>query len=143
MNKHTRVSLIIAPFLFIGGYGLMDGYLLENTKPRIIEMEVADDDCNISAESCVLTAGKMAMSIYLEDTMTVVNTTLPMYRLSLLVAAEDGTQTESQLGMTKTPYYWRAEMNLREQLTANPSGITMRVIGIYEKDSFISEFKAR
>lgn len=143
MNKHTKVSLIVAPFLLIAGYGLMDLYLLQTKQERIIQMDVVDADCNITGKKCILTASEMEMSIYLEDNMTVVNTTLPMYRVILLVAGEDGTQTESQLGMTTTPYYWRAEMNLSEQLAASPNGMTMRVVGVYEKDSFISEFNAR
>ena len=121
----------------------MDLYLVETKDPRIIQMDVNGADCNISAKNCILTAGEMEMSIYIEDDMTVVNTTLPMYRVSLLVDGENGAQVESQLGMSKTPYYWRAEMNLAQQLADNPNGITMRVIGIYEKDSFISEFNAR
>lgn len=143
MNKHTKVSLIMAPFLLIGGYGLMDLYLDYSEEPRVMEFKVEGADCNISGNRCLLTAGDLEASIYLEDEMTVVNTTFPMYRVSLFIVDTQGASEEFQLGMTDSAYYWRAEMNLFKRLAEQPNGITMRIIAQQEKDSFLSEFTAR
>lgn len=143
MNKHTKMSLIVAPFLLIGGYGLMDLYMDHTTEPRIINLQTADADCNITSNRCIMTAGDLELSIYLEDHWTVVNTTFPMYRVSLFTVDNEGNAEEFQLGISKSPYYWRAEMTLPEKLGASPNGLSMRIIAVHEKDSYISEFSAR
>ena len=143
MNKHSKMALIVAPFLLIGGYGLMDLYLTETQDPRYFQLQLTNADCNISANECILTAGELELSIYLEDDMTVVNTTFPMYRVSLFTVASDGSTEEVKLGMVKSPYYWRAEMSLARKLAENPNGLTMRVIAQHEQDSYMSEFSAR
>ena len=144
MNKHTKVALIVAPFLLIGGYGLMDLYLKETEEPRFIELEVDGSDCNITANRCILSSGNYELSIYIEDNATVVNTNLAMYRVSLFTLDNEGTPTEYPMGMNvKDPFYWRVEMGLAETLAQSPNGLTMRIVTQVENTSYAKEFNAR
>ena len=147
MNKHTKMSLIVAPFLLIGGYGLMDLYMDQTQQPRVMQLKLENADCNISAKQCIFSAGvsevKLDLSVYIEDNMTVVNSTLPMYRISLFTVDGENNAKEYQLGMKDTPYYWYADMALAEQLDQNPNGLKMRIIAMQDIDSYISEFTAR
>ncbi len=121
----------------------MDLYLKESEDPRVINLALDGADCHISANRCHFSAGEFEMKIYIEDGKTVVNSTLPMHRVSLFTVDEENV-VESKLGMSQQdPYYWRAEMGLSEALAQQPNGITMRVIAQIGKDNFISEFNAR
>lgn len=108
-----------------------------------MQLQLENADCNISDSACLLTAGELELSIYLEQDVTVVNTTFPMYRLSLFTIDTEGQAQEFPLGMRDSPYYWRADMALKDQLNQHPNGLPMRIIAQYEKDSFIAEFMAR
>ena len=144
MNKHTKVALVVAPFLLIGGYGLMDLYLKETEEPRFMELEVEGADCNITANRCFLSSGNFELSIYNEDGDTVVNTNLAMYRVSLFTVDADGNASEYQMGMNVSdPFYWRTQMGLSEVIAANPNGVTMRIITQVENTSYAAEFVAR
>jgi len=146
MNKHTKMSIIVAPFLLIGGYGLMDLYMDQTQEQRVIKLNLENADCNISAKRCIFTAGssdELALSIYIEDDITVVNATVPMYRISLFTVDSEGNALEYPLGMHDSGYYWRADMALSEKLGANPNGLSMRIIAMQDIDSYISEFSAR
>ena len=144
MNKHTKAALVVAPFLAIGEYGLMDIYQRGQEEPRFIELVVDGIDCNISAKRCILSAGEFELSIYNEGEITVVNTSLAMYRVSLFVVNETGNASEAQLEMKiSDPFYWRAEMGLAEKLAQNSNGLKMRIITQVEKTSYAAEFMAR
>ena len=143
MNKHTKMSIIVAPFLLIGGYGLMDLYMDKTQDPRVMQLKLENADCNISDKQCIFSAGDLELSIYFEDEKTMVNTTYPMYRVSLFAVDADGSPQEYPLGMQDTPYYWTTDMGLSEKLGRFPNGLTMRIIAVQDKDSYISEFSAR
>ena len=144
MNKHTKVALVVAPFLLIGGYGLMDLYLKETEEPRFMELQVDGADCNITANRCFLRSGNFELSIYNEDSDTVVNTNLAMYRVSLFTVDGEGSASEFQMAMTVSdPFYWRSQMGLRDIIAANPNGIKMRIITQVENTSYAAEFIAR
>lgn len=140
MNRHTKLAIFLTPFLMIGGYVASDYYAeYQANQPKVIPLQV-EDDCDIMKKQCILSSGEFKLSIYQERNITVVNSTFPLDKATLLVANNEQSNQPYPLGMKESAYYWKAETPLADHLSAVGSSKTLRIVAQIKGSSYISEF---
>lgn len=140
MNKHTKLALLIAPFLILGGYIASDLYIEnEANKKRVFQL-IPSGDCDIINQSCILKSKEFEVNIYDEAGVTKVNSTFPLDTATLFLVSKDNEVTAHPLGMTDNPYYWQSQTDLRQLTSEKDSTYTLRLIANIKGGQYISEF---
>ncbi|MGB1237100.1 MAG: hypothetical protein ACPG4U_02745 [Pseudomonadales bacterium] len=140
MNRHTKVAILVAPILAIFGFAGTDMYKEHQASQKVIYPLSNDKGCDISAEKCILKADELLLSFSQQDDHTVVNTTFALDTATLFLVDSQGEATAYPLGMTTSPYYWRASTGLDRQLKAPGAVQKLRIIANIKGASYISEF---
>lgn len=140
MNKHTKLALFVAPLLAVIGWIGSDMWLAsQSPKDQFYALQAEADYCDITAKNCILQAGKLRLSVYLEGEKTVVNATLPLDDATLFVVDEQNV-IPYRLGILSTPYYWYQHTSLNERLATQGSQTTFRIIATYQSNKYAGEF---
>lgn len=140
MNKHTKIAIIIAPILAILGFAAADMYNEHKASEKRIFVMQVQDNCDIKAAKCILESDQFLLSFSNKDGKTVVNSTYPLDTATLLVVDKANAVTSYPLGMTTSPYYWRAKTNLAALISQPGSVQKLRIIANIKGGSYISEF---
>jgi len=140
MNRHTKVSLFVAPILILLGYVLSDIYLEDQAnEKRIFEMSPFGH-CDVINEKCVLRSGDFEVNVYDTNGITTVNSTFPLDRATIFLVDGDNRSTAYRLGMKDSPYYWKRETPLRELIANKGAKHKLRLIAEVKGGRYISEF---
>lgn len=140
MNRHTKIAILIAPFLILGGYVLSDLYI-ENKAQETRVFELAPyGHCDVINKKCVLKSSDFKVNVFDEDGMTTINSTFPLDSATLFLVDEDNNPTPYPLGMIDSPYYWKNKTNLRELIPNAGDSYKLRLIANIKGGKYISEF---
>ncbi|MEH6442419.1 MAG: hypothetical protein V7784_00855 [Oceanospirillaceae bacterium] len=140
MNKHTKIAILVAPVLAVLGFAATDMFSeYQASESRIFAMAL-QDDCDIKAQKCVLESQEFLLSFSDNNGETIVNSTFPLDTATLFLVDEANKATSYPLGMTTSPYYWRAATNLGELIGKTGSTQKLRVVANIKGGSYISEF---
>lgn len=140
MNRHTKVAILVAPILAIFGFAATDMYKEHQASKTIIYSLEVDQGCDIHAQKCILKADEFLLSFSQQDTQTVVNATFPLDTATLFLVDAQNNATPFALGMTDSPYYWRANTKLNQQIKTSGAVQKLRIIANIKGASYISEF---
>jgi len=140
VNKHSKIAIFIAPFLAIIGFAVTDMYEEHQAaEKRIFTMKV-QNQCDIKAKNCILESDQFLLSISHQQGQTLVNSTYPLDTATLFIVDANNNAASYPLGMTDSPYYWRAETTLGPLIDNPGSDQKLRIIANIKGGSYISEF---
>jgi len=140
MNRHLKAAFMVAPFLAVLGYVGADYYNeSQAAKTKIIQL-VPEGHCDIINKSCVLKSGEFKVNISDEGGVTEVNSTFPLDTATLFLVDKHDKMTTYQLGMKKSPYYWRNKTPLRSFVSNQGDSYKLRLVAKIKGGQYISEF---
>ncbi|WP_068547752.1 hypothetical protein [Thalassotalea crassostreae] len=140
MNRHTKVAMLVAPLLIIGGYVASDFYLAnEAEQVRLIPLSV-ESSCDVINNDCVLISKDFKVNIYDKDGVTHINSTFPLDTATLFLVDSNDSASTYRLQMSDTPYYWFNPTPLRELAGKQGDTYKMRIVATIKGGQYISEF---
>lgn len=139
MNRHTKMSLFIVPFLLIGGFIASDFYVEHKADENKVFQLLPFGHCDVLNQKCVLKSGEFEINILDNNGVTTVNSTFPLDKATLFLV--DNNQAKRYpLGMKDSPYYWHSETPLRSSMNKENDKYTLRLIAEIKGGKYISEF---
>ncbi|UPW20243.1 hypothetical protein M0C34_08245 [Agarivorans sp. TSD2052] len=140
MNKHTKLALLVMPFLAVGGYIASDVYMEHDaSKDRIFQLSTYGH-CDIINQKCILESGDFQLNITDEAGITQLNSTFPLDSATLFLVNSSNQATSYPLGMLDSPYYWQSATALRSLIPNQGDSYKLRVIANIKGGKYISEF---
>jgi len=140
MNKHTKLALIVAPFLAIFGFIGADFYEENNASQDKTIQLIPEGHCDIINQNCVLKSGEFKVNVADHNGVTEVNSTFPLDSATLFLVDKNDHMTPYPLGMQKSPYYWRSNTELRKLTRIKGQSYKLRLIAKIKGGQYISEF---
>ncbi len=140
MNRHTKIAILIAPILAIGGYIASDLYVTNEAQQNRIFQLVSKASCDVLAGQCVLSRGELKVNVYDEDGVTTINTTFPIDSATLFLVNKADQSSAYPLQMSDSPYYWFNPTPLRADIATTGDTHKMRLILKIQGGQYISEF---
>lgn len=140
MNRHTKLALLVAPFLLIGGYIASDFYLEYQAKEDRVFQLLPFGHCDIINQKCILKSGEFEINVYDEAGITTINSTFPLDHATLFLVANKNNVQAYPLGMTDSPYYWQTQTPLRRLISNKRDKYKLRLITQIKGGKYISEF---
>lgn len=140
MNRHTKLAILLAPFLILGGYVLSDMYLEDKASDlRLYNMQPYGH-CDVINQKCILQSGEFEINVMHENGVTTVNSTFPLDTATLFTVDKANNPTIYQLGMKDSPYYWKRETPLGNLIPNKGDKQKLRFIGEIKGGKYIAEF---
>lgn len=140
MNRHTKLALMVAPFLILGGYIASDFYMEHQADQQKVVQLVPFGHCDIINKKCILKSGEFEVNIFDEKGITNVNSTFPLDTATLFLVDSTSKVTMHQLGMKDSPYYWSSKTDLRQLIPNAGDKYKLRLIANIKGGQYISEF---
>ena len=139
MNRHTRLAIVLAPFLLVGGYVASDQYMeYKANEPKVFQL-VTQDECNIQSGKCILESGELLVSISDEDGITKVNTSFPVDSVMLSLVHGGSKETIYGLDMAQNPQYWEKQTDIRLRAAGDDPSEKLRVVVKMKGSIYLSE----
>ncbi|WP_432452697.1 MULTISPECIES: hypothetical protein [unclassified Agarivorans] len=140
MNKHTKLAILVMPFLAIGGYIASDIYLEHDAgKDRVIQLSTYGH-CDIINQQCILQSGDFRLNISDQAGVTEVNSTFPLDQATLFLVDSSDQVTAYPMEMKDSPYYWQRSTELRSLIPNQGNSYKLRIIANIKGGKYISEF---
>lgn len=140
MNRHTKVALMVAPFLILGGYIASDFYLENKADQERVFNMVPFGHCDVINKKCILKSGEFEVNIYDEAGTTTLNSTFPLDSATFFIVDNDKQVNAYPLGMIDNAYYWKSPTPLRNKISAKSDKQKLRVIANIKGGQYIAEF---
>ncbi len=140
MNRDTKLAIVLAPFLLIGGYIASD-YYIENyaTEPRIFALS-PQGQCTPFSGDCILQSGDFQINITDQQGVTRSNTSYPVDTVAISLVYSNGKEIIYGLDKTVNEQYWERKTDLRTAFTINKNAEKMRVVVQRKGNTYLSEF---
>lgn len=139
MNRHTKLGLLIAPFLLIGSYIATDFYLENKADQQKVFMMTLKEHCDIFKGQCILNSGDFEINVYDKDGVTTLNSTFPLDSATLFIVDNQDQAQAYPLAKTQTAYYWSSATPLSESRFVKKKQ-KLRFIANIRGGQYISEF---
>lgn len=140
MNKDTRMAIILAPFLLIGGYVISDQYLeSKSSEPGIFTFTIQGQCAPFTAD-CILQSGDMKINITDEQGTTKTNTSYPVDTVAISLVYKDGKEIIYGLEKAGNEQYWERKTDIRSAFTTAKNAEKMRVVIQRKESTYLSEF---
>ncbi|WP_448212493.1 hypothetical protein [Colwellia sp. MEBiC06753] len=140
MTRHTKLAILIAPFLILGGYIASDYYMEYQAQQEKVIQLIPDGHCDIINEHCILQSGEFKINVYDKDGNTGVNGTFPIDSAVLFIVDSAKQFHTYDMTMADSPYYWTASTDLNQRLAEKGQKQKLRVIVSIKGGKYISEF---
>lgn len=140
MNRHTKMALMVAPFLILGGYIASDFYIENEAQQQRIFNMVPFGHCDVINQKCVLKSGDFEVNIYDKEGSTTLNSTFPLDSATLFLVEGENQASAYPLGMSDSPYYWQSPTPLRNKISKKGDKYKLRVIANIKGGQYIAEF---
>lgn len=140
MNRHTKLALIVAPFLTILGFIGADFYEENQAQQEKIVQLSPDGHCDVINQNCILTSGEFKINVSDKAGVTEINSTFPLDSATLFLVDQSDKMTPYPLGMQQSPYYWQSPTQLRELIGRKGDSYKLRLIAKIKGGQYISEF---
>jgi hypothetical protein len=140
MNRHTKMALMVAPFLILGGYIASDFYAEYKADQARLYNLVPFGHCDVINKKCILKSGEFEVNVYDESGITTVNATFPLDSATLFLVNNKNEVTPYPLGMADSPYYWQSPTALRTLVQDKGDKYKLRLIAHIKGGQYISEF---
>ncbi len=132
MNKHTKLAVMLAPFLAIGGY-IASGYYVDeqNKKERFLKLE-SQGECKILQGNCELTNGKFRLNISQKEGITHLATTHPIDHAVISLVLDNQQEKLYKLVENKDRFNWQTKTDLSDKSK-------IRLLITISKTSYLAE----
>lgn len=140
MNRHTKIALMVAPFLIVGGYIASDFYLENKADQERVFNMVPFGHCDVINEKCILKSGKFEVNIYDKAGTTTLNSTFPLDSATFFLVDSNNQASVYPLGMIDSAYYWQSPTPLRSKISGKGDKQKLRVIANIKGGQYIAEF---
>ncbi|MDO6461978.1 hypothetical protein Q4485_14805 [Granulosicoccaceae sp. 1_MG-2023] len=142
MNKHTKLAIILAPFLAIGGYIASDIFLTKKQESTGQYLTLNQKTpCDLVNTPCDFEADRLSLTLRHENGKTILESTFPLTRAVVAWTSEDGEETRRQLIPDEKQRVWSADSDFAAALDAEP-GLTIRLATIITNLHYLHEFRA-
>lgn len=139
LNKHSKLAILLAPLLIVGGYIASDQYIEHKANEQKIFALSISNKCNIFMAGCVLTSGNMQISITDNGGITKANTSFPVDSVVISLVYNNAKETIYRLDQVQNTQYWARDTGIKKAIS-NDLANTIRVL-IKEKGRiYLSEF---
>ena len=140
MNKHSKIAILIAPLLLIGGFIASDYFIeYQAQQPQVFQLKPVGS-CDIVNQQCLLGVGELQVSIFDHRGITTVNSTFPLDNVVLFLVDGANNVTTIELSMAQNPYYWSSSTPLQKRLKHQGDKQKLRLVANIKGSSYISEF---
>lgn len=141
MNKHTKMAFLVAPFLAILGWVASDIWLDNASNDNsFFTLSAEADYCDVLAKNCILYAGDVKLSLYIENDKTVLNSTHPLDDATLFLIDNTDNVKPYRLGLMETPYYWYHITQFKQNNALAGSKQKFRVLVTIDNSKYAGEF---
>ena len=143
MNKHTKLAILLVPFLTIGGFvaaGYYSDHQKEKTTMHLLEPQ---GECNVVAEDCKLGNGDLLLNIASRKGMILLATT---HAIDSAVVAFVPEGTDEQLYPMKqgeNAHNWIAEAKPLDAVLKSTPSLKMRLLVTIKNTTYLSEFATK
>ena len=141
MNRHTKLALVIAPFLAIGGYGATDYYMRNKTHDEQLLKLNLDGNCNLTSQPCILTADQISIELHHSGKDTLLTTTFPLDLVTVSFTDADGTESIHHMIPDEFRLQWHASTDFAELQRNSGGPVTVRLGAIYNNLKYLHEFR--
>lgn len=140
MNRHTKLALMVAPFLILGGYIASDFYMeYQADQPKLITLSPSGP-CDVLNQQCVLKSGEFEVNVFDKNGITTLNSTFPLDKVTFFTVDKNNTPTAYPLGMKESPYYWKNKTQLRSLAGNKGDKYKLRFAASIKGGQYIAEF---
>ena len=133
MNRQTKLAIVIAPFLAIGGY-IATGYFLkgeEQDDEQLLKLQL-NEACNLSTVPCKLSAEGLSLELSDNNGTTRLVSSYPLERVMISFLDQAGTESLHQLKPDRQHLSWEATTDFPRIQSATPGPVTVRIsAGLY------------
>ena len=142
MNKHTKLALILAPFLTIGGY-IAAGYYadMQTGKEQFLKL-IPENECKITQGDCKMANGKFRLNLASKEEGIHLATTHPIDHAVISLATGSSKEKLYKLDQNKDRLNWKSESELLRQTLNNASHdgtLKIRLLLTIRKTSYLAE----
>lgn len=131
---------MVAPILAVIGYIAADYYAEDQAEKEKVIQLIPHKNCDVINQHCILKAGDFEVNVFDKNNFTTVNSTFPLDNATIFLVDKNNTPTAYPLGMIQSPYYWHAETDLRDFISASGQSYKLRLVLNIKGGSYISEF---
>ncbi len=142
MNRHTKIAILIAPFLIIGGYIAADYYQQQQTKSRNIFKLSLQGSCDLTRNPCTLTDKQLTLTISNNNNTTKIITSHALEEVIISLVDKRNTEIRYIMKASKNQKLWQSETQISALLEQTPA-LKIRLISIINKAYYFSEFYSR
>lgn len=139
MNRHTKIAIIIAPFLIVGGYIAADYYAEEQNKNKNLFKLRVQGQCNLSIKPCRLSYEQLLLTLSNHDGITQISSNHPLDKLTFSLVESNHNEITYQMSYQKDKKHWQADTEISEWLK-HSSKLKLRLIATLNKGFYFSEF---
>ena len=140
MNRHTKLAILVAPFLLIAGYIASDFYIDYQAKQNRVFTLSPFGHCDVINQKCILKSGDFEVNVFDKQGLTTVNATFPLDSATLFLVNSSKDVQAYPLGMSDSPYYWQHKTPLRSLIPNKGDKVKLRLIAKIKGGQYISEF---
>lgn len=142
MNRHTKLAIMVAPFLAIGGYIASDFYVKHEQESTEQFLKVDQQGpCDLVNTQCEFEADRLSLTLSHENGVTTLESTFPLSRAVVSWVNSNGEETRRQLQPDEKQRVWTSESDFAEALRAQPD-LTVRLAAIITNLNYLHEFQA-
>lgn len=142
MNKHTKMAIIIAPFLIVGGYIAADYYAQEQDKSKNLFQLSLEGQCDLTRNPCILSNTQLTLTLSDRDGMTKIESNHPLEEVILSFVNDYNKEIRYKMKSGEDQQYWKAKTEA-SSLLSQSSELKMRLISIVNNGYYFSEFYSR
>ncbi len=141
MNKHTKLAIVIAPFLAIGGY-IATGYYADAKmkkafgKERYLQLAV-QGKCQIKAGSCKMKNGDFLLNLEQTPQGIHLATTHPISNAVISLVSDNNQEKLYKLKQDKNALNWQMDVDSKQLQEAR----SVRLMLMINKVSYLAEVK--
>jgi len=140
MNKHTKLAVIIAPFLAVGGYIATDFYDQYKKDQKRYHNITVKGDCDIVRGPCLLEGAGLILEYTITGGMTNLESNYPLGSAAI---GMKGAGTDKPYNLTPSSDQKNWEINTSTYTGSSlSSGATIRLVVTSKGHSFFSEFSS-
>ena len=140
MNRHSKLAIMIAPFLAIGGYIASDFYVKHEQDSTEQYLKVSQEGpCDLVNTTCQFEADRLSMTLRHSEGQTILESTFPLSRAVVSWVDSNGEETRRQLQPDEAQRVWSSESNFAES-QATQGELTVRLAAVITNLHYLHEF---
>ena len=142
MHKHTKMAIVIAPFLIVGGYIAADYYAQEQDKSKNLFQLSLEGQCDLTKNPCILSNAQLTLTLSDQYGVTRIESNHPVEEMILSFVNDYNKEIRYKMKSDENQQYWQAKTEA-SSLLGQSSELKMRLISIVNNGYYFSEFYSR